>query len=136
MIKSGIASLRQLYKLQVIRFLAVGVFSVLIEFVLFALLVNYLRVEYMRANLMAMSVSILCNYFMSCTVVFGSGRSRGKVTFSLFMLFTLAGLLLNQFLLWFLVEKLTVHVMAGKVLATGTVAFFNFFTKKHIVFKA
>jgi putative flippase GtrA len=136
MIKSGIANLKQLYKLQVIRFLAVGVLSVLIEFVLFALLVNILHVEYMRANLMAMSVSILCNYVMSCNVVFDSGRSRGKVTFSLFMLFTLAGLLLNQFLLWFLVEKLIINVMAGKVLAIGTVAFFNFFTKKHIVFKA
>lgn len=99
-------------------------------------MINLFGIRYMQANIIAMSVSILCNYFLSRQIVFEGGRSNERVTFALFIVFTLAGVLMNQFLLWFLVEVMLNHVLISKVAAIGAVAVFNFFAKKYVIFRA
>jgi putative flippase GtrA len=134
MIHSAISTFKEFSKLQVIRFLIVGVASFLVEFIVFAMLVDGAGVIYTYANLPAMTAAIIFNYFLTKKYVFETGKYNARTTFILFITFTLLGVILNQFLLWFFVEQIAVNIKVSKVLAVGLVAVFNFFTKKHFVF--
>ncbi|WP_207420128.1 GtrA family protein [Desertivirga brevis] len=132
--KTSILSLKELSRHEITRFLIVGVFSFLIEFCIFSLLVDVLGVPYTTANYPAMGVAIIANYYLTRKHVFVSSRYSQNYTFILFSVFTLMGALLNQFLLWFFVEQIMVNIKASKFLAVGLTAVFNFLTKKYFVF--
>ncbi|WP_207425918.1 GtrA family protein [Pedobacter sp. SYSU D00535] len=134
MSRSSVVFVKELSRSQVSRFVLVGGLSFLIEYVLFIILVDVAGIKYTQANLPAMTVAIICNYFLTKWFVFQPKRHNGKITFVLFTLFTLMGVVLNQFMLWFMVEQIAVDVKVSKVLAVSTVAIFNYFTKKHFVF--
>jgi putative flippase GtrA len=123
------------HKIQVIRFLLVGAFCAGVEFILFWLLVHLYHIPYLQANMGSLLVAVVLNYFISRKVVFEKGRYSGKVEFTAFLVFSAMGVALNQFLIWYFVEQTGVNVNLGKVLAIGLAAVFNYFTKKHIVFK-
>jgi putative flippase GtrA len=126
---------KEVHKIQVIRFLLAGVFCAGVEFVLFWLLVHLYHVPYLHANMGSLLVAVVLNYFISRKVVFEKGRYSGKLEFTAFLVFSAMGVALNQFLIWYFVEQAGVEVNLGKVLAIGLAAVFNYFTKKHIVFK-
>jgi len=134
MTKVAITFVKDLGRSQVMRFLVVGFICFLVEFISFNILIDVLHVRYTHANLPAMGMAILFNYFLSQKLVFEPGRFNPKLTFVLFMTFTLAGVALNQFLLWFMVEYLIWAVKISKIMAVALVAVFNYFTKKHLVF--
>ncbi|PRY48026.1 putative flippase GtrA [Arcticibacter pallidicorallinus] len=129
-----ITAVKEVSRHQVSRFLIVGVFSFLIEFCLFTVLVDFLHIQYTAANVPAMTVSVVCNYFLTKMFVFGGGRYNGSMTFVLFVVFTLFGLGLNQFFLWYLVEQGHVNIKLSKFIAVGLASVFNYFTKKYLVF--
>lgn len=133
-IRLTISVAKDLTKSQAVRFILVGLLSFLIEFAIFTILIDYLNIRYTYANLPAMAIAIICNYLLTKWFVFETVKYNAKITFFLFLLFTLIGVALNQFLLWFFVESLIINIKVSKFLAVGAVAIFNFFTKKHIVF--
>lgn len=132
--KTSIIYLKALSKHEVTRFLIVGIFSFMIEFCIFSLLVDFVGVPYTTANYPAMGAAIIANYYLTRKHVFISSRYNSNITFILFSIFTLTGAFLNQFLLWFFVELIAVDIKASKFLAVGLTAVFNYFTKKHFVF--
>ena len=67
--------------------------------------------------------------------MFDKGKYSGKVEFTAFAVFSAMGVALNQYLVWYFVNQAGLEVNMVKVLAIGLVSFFNFLTKKHIVFK-
>ncbi|CAN5781405.1 hypothetical protein BH24BAC1_BH24BAC1_16640 [soil metagenome] len=135
MTRVAIAKAKEVYNLQVIRFLLVGGVSFLLEFAVFVGLVDLGGVGYMQANMVALASAVVLNYFLSRWLVFEGGRYSSKLTFTIFTVFTLFGVLLNQALLWVLVEQTQTNVKISKVLVTVAVAVFNYYTKKHIVFR-
>lgn len=134
MTKTAITVVKDLSRLQVVRFLTVGFICFLVEFISFNILTDFFHVRYTQANLPSMGMAILCSYFLSRKMVFEQGRSSNKTTFILFMAFTIAGVALNQFLLWFMVENLIWNIKISKIAAVALVSAFNYFTKKHLVF--
>jgi putative flippase GtrA len=134
MIDSALSTLKDFSKHQVIRFLIVGVASFMVEFLVFVFLVDVVDIKYTHANLPAMALAIIFNYFLTKGYVFESIKYNARTTFLLFITFTLLGVGLNQFLLWFFVEQATINIKLSKILAVALVAIFNYFTKKHFVF--
>lgn len=134
MTKATVTLVKDLSRSQVVRFLIVGFICFLVEFISFNILTDVLKVRYTHANLPAMGMAILCSYFLSRRMVFDQGRLNPRLTFILFVTFTIAGVALNQFLLWFMVEHLVWHVKGAKILAVALVSGFNYFTKKYFVF--
>lgn len=134
MISLAISTVKEFSKLQIIRFLIVGVVSFAIEFCAFIFLIDVAEIKYTYANMPAMAIAILCNYFLTRGFVFEAVKYNARTTFILFLTLTLLGVLLNQFFLWFMVDQLAFNVKISKVFAVGAVAVFNFFTKKHFVF--
>ena len=130
----AVALVKDLSRSQIIRFLGVGFICFLLEYFSFILLIDVFHVRYTDANLPSMCVAIIASYFLSRKLVFDSGRYNDRVTFILFIAFTLAGVVLNQYLLWFMVEKLYWNIKFSKVAAVGVVSAFNYVTKKYWVF--
>lgn len=126
---------KKIQKHQVVRFIVVGAGCAAVEFFLFTILVEHYHIQYLAANLVSLLVAVVLNYIISRKTVFEPGKHTANVEFIIFVLFTGIGVALNQFLLWYFVDQLVLNVMLGKVFAIGLVAVFNFFTKKHIVFK-
>ncbi len=113
----------------------VGALCVVVDMFLFILLFEYLQVSYLIANFESTCLAILLNYYISKKWVFKSGKYKSRVEIAAFLAFSLAGLLINQCLIWLFVEKLVVDPKLGKLMAIILVAVFNFITKKTFVFK-
>ncbi|WP_165864878.1 GtrA family protein [Rufibacter latericius] len=118
-----------------IKFVLVGGVCVVFDMAIFILLIDFYHVNYMVANFSSTILAILLNYLISKVWVFKSGKYSSKVEFIAFMFFSIAGLLINQGLVWLFVEKVMLEPKSGKFLAILLVAVFNFVTKKVFVFK-
>jgi putative flippase GtrA len=130
-----LGNIKDILKPQVMKFVLVGGVCACADFVSFNLLIDQLHVKYLVSNVISISLAIGLNYLLSRAFVFKKSKySRKKEIFS-FVFFSLLALILNQFVLWLLVEAVKFDVRLCKVLAIIIVAFFNYTTKKHVVFK-
>ncbi|GEO04544.1 hypothetical protein AAE02nite_22080 [Adhaeribacter aerolatus] len=120
---------------QIIRFLIVGVVSAIFDLLLFVLLNDYFKVNYLIASFISTLFAILLNYYISKRWVFSSGKYSSRMEFIAFMIFSGIGVVLNSILIWLFVEHMLLEPTPSKVLAIGIVAVFNFITKKMFVFK-
>ncbi|WP_205499831.1 GtrA family protein [Rufibacter psychrotolerans] len=129
------ASAKQKELWQLGKFILVGALCAGVDLLLFVLLSDYFRVDYLVANPFSTFLAILLNYFLSKKWVFKSGKYSSRVELVAFVLFSVAGFFLNQCLLWLFVEQVLLDPTYSKVLAIILVAVFNFITKKLFVFK-
>ena len=129
---------------QVMKFGIVGVISFAIDFGIYSILVYFTPVPLLVANFFGFTVSVIFNYVMSMKFVFERKENMDKkAEFVIFVILSLVGLVLNEFLVWLFVEfayeniaivaKLFSHnmmKMIGKILATGIVMVYNFISRK------
>ena len=116
--------------IQLIKFAVVGVIATIIDFGVLMLLREGLNVEVLVASAVAFSVSVIANYILSMLFVF-KGSENGKVKeFIVFVVLSVGGLLLNQFIMWLGTEMLTVYYLWVKVFSCVFVPIYNFITRK------
>jgi len=116
---------------QGLRFCVVGVICTVIDFGVLILLREVFGVNYLIANIVAFTVSVIVNYFLSMRFVFQGKKDTSKVReFIIFVILSAIGLVLNEFLMWLSVTALGLNYIVGKVIATGIVMVYNFFSKK------
>lgn len=116
--------------IQLIKFGIVGVIAAVIDFGTLMLLKEVLHLDVLVASAMAFSLSVIANYILSMLFVF-KGSENGKVKeFILFVLLSIGGLLLNQFIMWVGTEMLTVYYIWVKMFACIFVPVYNFVTRK------
>jgi len=120
---------------QVIKFIIAGGTGAIIEIALFILLSEYFSIHYLMANLLAISTAILVNYIISQKWVFESGRYTKEVEIIAFIVISGIIIILNQMLMWGLVDGMEMNERISKVLSIAIVAVINFFAKKFLVFK-
>lgn len=116
-----------------IRFCVVGGVCSLIDYGILAISVELLKLSYLFSAGVAFSVSVVLNFILSTRFVF-----KGKHYFSSFFFFiilSLFGLVLNQAIIWFAVERLDSHYLWGQVEATFIVMVYNFLSRKFILGK-
>ena len=65
------------------------------------------------------------------TFVFDVNKNKSKRrNFVLFIIFSVIGLILNDIIVWFVSDKLSIYYLVSKVIATVIVMVFNFITRK------
>ncbi|WP_017732496.1 GtrA family protein [Nafulsella turpanensis] len=120
---------------QIIRFAVAGAIGAGIEMGLFFFFVDFTGLHYLTGNFIAISVALLVNYIISQRWVFESGRySKGK-EFGFFVAVSVVALMLNQLLMWVMIDNMELHMKLSKILAIGMVAVYNYSAKKFFVFK-
>jgi putative flippase GtrA len=120
---------------ELFRFIVVGGVSALIEYSLYFLFKSVFT--YLVGNVLAFACTNIVTYILTKRFVFNSGnggenRSQEALLFALCLC---GALLANQITLWLLVEFAGVNDAIAKVAAIATTVVWNFFTRKHVVFK-
>ena len=116
--------------IQLIKFGIVGVIATLIDLAVLMVLKEFMKVDVLAASAVAFSVSVIANYILSMLFVFKS-RGNSKVKeFLVFVILSIGGLLLNQFIMWIGTEFVSVYYLWVKIFATFFVPIYNFVTRK------
>jgi putative flippase GtrA len=116
--------------LQLIKFGVVGVIAAIVDIGVLAVLKECLYVDVLVASAISFCVSVTVNYLLSMTFVFKSKKQSKLKEFIIFVVLSIGGLCLNQFILWIGVSFTTIHYMIVKLLAMVIVPVYNFITRK------
>lgn len=116
-----------------IRFAIVGVISAVIEYALYFLFKQSL--DYLIANGVAFACTNIITFILSKRYVFNSSNESKTQEATLFTVCLVGALAVNQIVLWALVEFVAVDDKIAKAVAIGVTVIWNFFTRKHFVFK-
>jgi putative flippase GtrA len=127
----------RLRKLRVLRYLIAAVAGAIVDFSVFAALYYLADVYLLLAGLGSFLVSTLVNYLVSVRIVFRAG-SRFPRALELLMIYAVSatGLVWHLAILYVSVERLGMHAMLAKFLATGIVFFWNYLVRRNFVFTA
>ena len=128
--------IRGILKQQIFKFIIVGGFCASLEFITFNIFISFFKIDYLIANVISIVIAVSINYLLSRAFVFEKSRYSKRDEFLSFVLFSVLAILLNQMILWVLFEVIKLDIRLCKALAIVIVAFFNYLTKKYIVFKA
>ena len=117
--------------IQIFNFGIVGVIATIIDFVFLYFLKDLCHFPLVLSNTLSFCISVLYNYWASMTFVFDVNKNKSKKrNFILFIIFSVIGLILNDIIVWFVSEKLSIYYLISKVIATVIVMIFNFITRK------
>ena len=121
--------------IQIFRFVAVGGFTAVIDFFTLFALTDFLKFNYLLSAAVGFILGSTLNYWLSIKWVFLRGRFKSYTSeFSVFILFTFLGLLLNQLVMYIGTGLLLWLYLYSKIAAIIAVTVFNYLTKKFIVF--
>jgi len=116
--------------LQLIKFAVVGVIAAVVDVGVLVALKELLHIDVLVASALSFTASVVVNYILSMSFVFKS-KNQGKLReFVLFVLLSIGGLCLNQFILWVGVNFTKIYYLVIKFLAMVIVPVYNFVTRK------
>ena len=134
---------------EIIRFLAAGGAAFAVELGALILLKEKLGLDTLAATPAAFILSVIVNYLICVLWVFPGAREQNRKKQAAFLLTSAVGLLLNEILMFlfrtawgeetvlFRLSSFAVSLyVLNKVLATGIVMVWNYFTKRYILVKA
>jgi putative flippase GtrA len=124
-------------QVRIVRYLFVGGTGTIIDISLFALFAKVLGYPYLVVSACTFIISTTIHYFLSVRYVFQSGArfSRNRELLLVFIV-SIMGLGVNQVVLYVSVQYLGIDLIAAKIIATGAVFFWNYWSRAYFVFKA
>ena len=121
--------------MKVVRYFFVGGIAALVDFGSFVFLIEVLRLGWFWAALIGFVLATAVNYLLSVRHVFESGiRFSRRHEIALVFLVSALGLLLNQTMLYLLIDQQALNVFVAKVLAMAVVFVWNFMARSRFVF--
>lgn len=111
---------------KLIKFCMVGFTGMVIDFSVTWLLKEKVAVNKYIANSMGFILAAVNNFIWNRIWTFESGPSSITLQFTLFISISLAGLALNNLLIYLLHEKLKWNFYLSKIVAIGLVTIWNF----------
>jgi putative flippase GtrA len=121
--------------MRLVKYFFVGGAAATIDISLFALLTNFFGFPWMPVSICTFLLATLINYLLSIKFVFESGV-RHKKHIEIVGIFVISGLslLVNQSVLYIAIEWLEWHLLISKIIATGSVFFWNYLGRSKIIF--
>lgn len=117
--------------LQYCRFAAVGIASVMVDYVVLIFLTETTTMGYFFASAFSYTMSVFVNYLLSMRYVFHGkvGMSKAKEA-TIYFALSFIGLLFNQMIMWVAVDILHIYYTFAKLLSTLLVTNYNFISRK------
>lgn len=119
--------------IQFFRYLFVGGFAALTDIGTLFAATEFLHIHYLVSAALAFVVGTIVNYVLSILWIFRSSRDYKK-EIPLFTLIGAGGLVLNELILWALVDHASIHYLVAKLVSVGVVLFWSF-TLRRMLFK-
>lgn len=120
---------------QFVKFCVVGCTNLALDFGVYFCLTRFLRVYYLLATVLSFLVAVTWSFFINRRWTFDhSGGDLGAL-YAKFLTANTASIAMNTGLLYMFVEKAGLHDLAGKLISSSIVAFFNFAVNKFWTFR-
>lgn len=94
------------------------------------LLLSKLGINYLIANVISFTVSVIYNYILSMKFVFDVKDSNITKNFIQFIILSIIGLCVNEIIMKLCVDVVKLNLLFSKIIATGIVMIYNFITRK------
>ena len=121
---------------QIVKFGFVGGTAFVIDAGVLMILSKYVGINYMIANVISFTVSVIYNYVMSMKFVFEVNTETSKEkNFVQFIILSIIGLGINEVIMKLCVGLWTLPLLISKMLATAIVMVYNFISRKLLVEK-
>lgn len=123
--------------IQLFRHTVSGGFAFVLDFAVLYILTEFVGWPYQVATILGYSVGILITYFFSVRWIFHHRKIKNKsLELTIFIVLNLIGLVLNSFFMWVFTSLLAVYYVYSKLLTTGIIFFWNFYSKKFTLFSS
>ncbi len=122
------------FRHQFARFAVVGSVSAIVDFGILALLTELFGVHYLVSATISFVIANAVNFVLSKYWTFAGNDNRISRQYPIFFAVSVAGLLINNGILFIGVEIFSIYYIFSKAIATVIVMFWNFFMNKHITF--
>ena len=120
---------------QIIRYFISGGIAAVVDFGLLYLLTEFFGLYYLWSAVISFSVGLLITYLFSITWIFNQRRISNRwIELLIFSVIGVVGLLLTYLFMQYFTEVINLHYMLSKVLTTIIVFFWNFLTKRFVLF--
>ena len=121
--------------IQLLRYFFVGGVAAICDIGLFFIFAGYLGWPWFPVSIVTFIIATFVNYFLSIRFVFESGaRYKKHVEIAAVYFVSALALAVNQLVLYSTIEVLGWHLLVSKVVATGTVFFWNYFSRSKFIF--
>ena len=123
---------------EVLKYLIIGILTTVINYIVFAILVNNAKIEMHTSNIIAWVVSVIFAYITNKLFVFESKSFKVKILIKEITTFTLArilSLLLEEAILYIFVNLLNMNKLVIKLVANILVIILNYILSKFIIFR-
>lgn len=123
-------------KMKIFKYLIVGATACIVDFIIFFTLVNFLNLGWPYAASLSFLSATVLNYRLSITYIFASGiKFKVKEEMLLILLVSFFGLILTQCFIYLFYNLASINLFFSKVITTGIVFFWNYSSRRYIVFK-
>lgn len=113
-----------------------GGLAAAVDIGIFTVAVKGFGFDWFLVALCSFTLATTVNYLLSIRYVFDSGvRFKKRAEVSLVFLISGIGLVLNQSVLWLLIETAGIDEVLSKLMATGTIFFWNYTARSRFIFK-
>ena len=119
--------------IQFFRYLFVGGMATVVDMGTLYVFTSILGLNYLISAAVGFVLGVTTNYLMCIAWVF---KSTGKIEkeIVLFVIIGIGGLVLNEVVIWLLVEEAGLYYMMAKAIAVAVVMVWNFGMRKKFVF--
>jgi putative flippase GtrA len=122
--------------LKFLKFCTVGFSGLAIDFSITYLAKEKLKLNKYVANSLGFTIASTSNYFLNKVWTFNDTNPDAITQFSKYIFIALIGLLLNNLIIYVLVNKKEVTFYWAKLIAIGIVVFWNFIANYNFTFVA
>ena len=121
--------------MRLLRYFCVGGVAALIDISIFYFCTNFLHWPWLPVSVASFIIATLFNYFASIKFVFKSGvRYAGHIELIGVFFVSFIALIVNQLILFLLIEIAGCNLLLSKLTATGMVFLWNYFGRAKFVF--
>ena len=121
------------HRYSVVRFFFASGLAAIVDYGLYLLLAQRMEPEW--ANMISVSVAIVFNFSLQRLVVFKNIRRSMLPSFVISVSLSFGGMLLATLIIYLIRLGYPEGVLIPKLVATGLVFSWNYFTKKHLAFR-
>jgi len=118
---------------EIARFILVGGACFVLDYGLLYILTEYGGLHYLLSAGVSFTISVFVNYWLCLVCVFRGANTQTHRAKILFFGSSIAGLGLNQLLMWMLVDLFGIYYMIAKLIAAGIVMVWNYVLKRRPV---
>lgn len=121
--------------LQLLLYIFLGNISNVVDYTCLYILTDFAGFHYAISIVISFVIGVIINYIINITWIFKKGRYAIYVEIMLIMVISLVGLYFSLLIIYVCVEYANLHYMLSKAISSVVVMFWNFFSRKKLVFK-